>query len=93
MRTNGDASKIIETVNQSDAAHDKLHSILFDDLPADVDIAAGERIHDFAQVHARLPHFPRIDGHLILANKAPNAGDFSHAFDRRQLVPDEEILQ
>ena len=93
LRTNGDAPKIIEAVNQPDTAHDKLHAILFDDLPADVDIAVGERIHDLAQVHARLPHFPRVDGHLILAHKAADAGDFRDAFDRRQLIPDEQILQ
>ena len=89
----GNAPEVVEATDQTDSTNNELHSVLFDDLAPDVDVAASERVHHLAQIDPGLAHFPGVHGHLILPDKASDARDFGHAVNSGKLVTDKEILE
>ena len=50
MRAHGDTLEVVKAIDQPNAAHDELHPVLLDDLAADVEVTARERIHHLAQI-------------------------------------------
>ena len=93
MRAHHGTLEVVKAIDQPNAADDEFHPVLLDYLAANVDVTARERIHHLAQIDIGLPHLPGVHRHLILPDKAPDAGHLGHAFDGSKLVAEKEILQ
>jgi hypothetical protein len=92
-RLEGDGLKVGGALHEADAAHDVFGAVFLNGLAADVPVAGGDGVHDFAEHHAVLLQLQGGDLDLPLAHEAAEAGDLGHARHGGELVAHEGVLQ
>ena len=80
-------------LHQSHPAHDKLHAIFINGLPAHVEVGLIHRGQDVRQRDTQFPHAQGTHLHLILPDEAAQARHLRHAGNGVQLIAQHPILQ
>src|SRR6185295_20308442 len=75
-----------------ESAHDELRAARFDDSPADIVIAALQRVGDALNREAVGPQTAGVDIDLILPDEPADRRDLGDAGDALQRVPEVPVL-
>ncbi len=87
-----DLLEVLDRLDESDAADEKLDAVFLQHLRADIDVRLPHGLIDIEERDPMRAQFVRVNVDLILLHEAADARDFAHAFDGVDLVAQIPVL-